>query len=59
MKVKITKASDSRYWYAKQIGEIYWVRRIDSDRYWVYEQNDHGYWNFILFKDCEEYKEVE
>lgn len=57
MKVKITDYSDSMFWYARRVGEIFWVRRIDSDRYWVREQNETGYWNFILFKDCEEYKE--
>ena len=57
MKVRVTKSSDCMFWYTKKIGEIFWVRRIDTDRYWVREQNETGYWNFILFVDCEEYKE--
>lgn len=60
MKIKITNCSDSRYWYAKKIGEVFDVRRIDSDRYWTKPNPDDPYagWNFILFEDCEIYKEV-
>ena len=57
MKIKITKCSDSMFWYRAKIGEVFWVRHIDTDRYWVREQNDTGYLNFILFTDCEVYKE--
>ena len=59
MKIKITKYSDSRFWYAKYVGEVFWVRRIDTDRYWCREQNETGYLNFVLFEDCIEYKEIE
>lgn len=59
MKIKITKYTDSRFWYAKYVGEVFWVRRIDTDRYWCREQNETGYLNFVLFEDCIEYKEIE
>lgn len=60
MKVRITTCSDSLYWYSKLIGDVYQVRRIDSDRYWVRpELNEYSGWNFILFEDCENYKEIE
>jgi hypothetical protein len=59
MKIKITKYSDSMFWYAKYVGEVFWVRRIGTDRYWVREQNETGYTNFVLFEDCIEYKEIE
>lgn len=57
MKIKITDYSDGMFWYNDKIVEVLWVRKIGSDRYWVREQNEAGYLNFVLFKDCEVYKE--
>lgn len=58
MKVKITGCSDPMFWYANRVGWAYQVRRIDSDRYWVRpEIDEYSGWNFILFEDCEIYKE--
>ena len=57
MKIKITKCSDSRLWYARLIGEIFLVRRIDNAVYWVKENNEYSGWNWINIADCEEYKE--
>lgn len=54
MKIKITKCTDSRFWYAGLVGETYQVRRIDTDRYWCRPETDpYSGWNFVLFTDCE------
>lgn len=54
MNIRITKCSDSRYWYANLIGAVYQVRTIDNDRYWCRPDIDvYSGWNFILFTDCE------
>ena len=57
MKIKITNCSDFMFWYKKHIGGIFLVYRIDTDRYWTREENETGYLNFVLFEDCEVYKE--
>ena len=59
MNIRITKCSDSRYWYANLVGEVYHVRRIDYNSYWVKPNPDDPYsgWNFVPFEHCEIYKE--
>lgn len=55
MKIKVTKASDSLYWYAKFLEEEFVVQKITTEgtsKYlWVKEPM--GYLNFVLEKDCE------
>jgi len=53
MKIKITRCSDSLFWYNHRIGDVFLVHRIEPDRYWCREWGDDGYLNFVLKSDCE------
>lgn len=61
MKIKVIKCSDSRLWYSSRLNEVFDVRRIDTDCYWTKPNPEDPYagWNYVLFEDCEIYKEPE
>lgn len=56
MKIKVTKSSDSAYWYTHHQGEEFEVVRENALEYWTREPS--GYLNFILKKDSKVLKEV-
>ena len=58
MKAKITKCSNSVYWYAEHIGQEFEIHRFGERYVWVREPNDWGCLNFIEVQDMEYVEEV-
>lgn len=56
-KVKVKGYSDSLFWYANHVGEVFVTINETAEDYLV--RASDGYSNIILKKDCEEVKDDE
>lgn len=59
MQVRVTKASDTLYWYAHHIGCLFNVKFLDAKAGEYIVRAPDGYINIIKEHDCEAVKEYD